>query len=64
MATYKVMVGLEYDGKRVEAGDVVSDIPAKSAPWLKEQKLIVEVAETKPKLSTKRSVDPVDSEDF
>lgn len=42
MATYKVLVGLDYGkpSKRAEAGDVVSDLPASSVSWLLEQKLI------------------------
>jgi hypothetical protein len=44
MASYKVLVGLDYGDKRAEAGDVVSDLPTKSITWLKEQGLIEEVA--------------------
>lgn len=40
MATYKVLTGLNYGNKRVEAGEVVSDIPAASVRWLTEQKLV------------------------
>lgn len=52
MASYKVLVGLDYGDKRVEAGEVVADIPAKSVAWLKEQGMIEEVA-TAPKTSSK-----------
>lgn len=40
MATYKVLVGIEYGDKRVEAGEVVSDVPTKSVSWLLEQNII------------------------
>ena len=42
MATYKVLVGLDYGkpSKRAEEGDVVSDLPASSVSWLLEQNLI------------------------
>lgn len=43
MPSYKALTGLNYAGKRVEPGDVVSDIPTKSVPWLTEQGLIVAV---------------------
>ena len=48
MATYKALTGLEYGKptKRVEAGEVVSDIPAGSVKWLLEQNLI-ELADNK-----------------
>lgn len=40
---YKALVGLDYGDTRVEAGEVVSDIPAKSVEWLLESNSIVEV---------------------
>lgn len=40
MATYKALTGLEYAKKRVEAGEVVSDIPPASVRWLLDQNLI------------------------
>jgi hypothetical protein len=54
MATYKVLVGLDYGkpSKRAEAGDVVSDLPAASVAWLTEQNLI-ELSETSPSKKTK-----------
>ncbi len=47
MATYKVLVGLDYGkpAKRAEAGDTVSDLPSTSVSWLLEQNLI-ELAES------------------
>ena len=47
MATYKALTGLDYGNKRVEAGETASDIPANSARWLLEQKLI-ELVDSKP----------------
>jgi len=48
MANHKVLVGIDYMGKRAEPGAIVSDIPSKSVPWLLEQG-IIEPAEGKPK---------------
>lgn len=31
---YRALVGLDLNGKSVEAGDVVSDIPEKAVEWL------------------------------
>lgn len=45
MAKYKVLVGLDYSGKRAESGAVIDDLPAKSIKWLREQGLIVLVSE-------------------
>ena len=41
MATYMAMTGIDYGNKRVEAGELVSDLPTKSVAWLLEQGLIV-----------------------
>ena len=43
MARYKVLTGLTYGNKTVEAGDIVDDIPSKSIKWLREQNLIEQV---------------------
>lgn len=40
MATYRILVGVDYDGKRAEPGDIVSDLPARSVNWLREQGII------------------------
>jgi hypothetical protein len=47
MATYKALTGLEYGKKRVEAGEVASDIPSASVRWLLDQNLI-ELVDSKP----------------
>jgi len=56
VASYKVLVGLDYGNpsKRVEAGDVVSDLPAKSIGWLSEQLIIELVDEVAPTKSVKK----------
>jgi len=41
MATYMAMTGIDYGNKRVETGELVSDLPTKSVAWLLEQGLIV-----------------------
>jgi len=48
MAKYKVLVGLEYSGKRAEANAVIDDLPAKSIKWLREQGLIVLISGNEP----------------
>lgn len=42
MATYKALTGLDYGKppKRVEAGELVGDLPVGSIKWLLEQNLI------------------------
>lgn len=37
MASYRALVGLNYQDKRVEPGDVVDDIPRSAVSWLKAQ---------------------------
>lgn len=36
MAKYMANTGIEYLGKRIEAGQVVADLPPKSIKWLRE----------------------------
>ena len=55
MASYKVLVGLDYGDKRIEAGEIVSDLPTKSVSWLKEQGLIEEVEESSAKSRSKKT---------
>jgi hypothetical protein len=40
MASYRALVGLDYEGKRVEPGQTVDDLPAKSISWLVKQGLV------------------------
>lgn len=51
MATYKVNAGIDYAGKRAEPGDLVTDLPPKSLPWLLAQGIVEPVEEqpTKPR---------------
>lgn len=37
MTKYMVLVGLDYGQTRREPGDIASDIPKQSVPWLLEQ---------------------------
>lgn len=63
MASYKVLVGIEYPpNKRAEAGDVVSDIPSQSVKWLLEQG-IVEVVSGGGKASKKSVTEVVETEE-
>lgn len=43
--TYRALVGIEWKGHRLEAGEVSADIPRRSLPWLLEQGLVEEVEE-------------------
>lgn len=42
-AKFKALVGLNYDGKRVEVGEVVNDIPEDSVEWLIQNRCIEKV---------------------
>lgn len=60
MPKYLVKHGLDYLDRRVEAGEIVDDIPAKSIAWLKEQG-IIELADgsAKAKVEVKEEPAPV-----
>lgn len=60
MPKYLVNQGLNYLDRRVEAGEIVDDIPAKSISWLKEQG-IIELADgsAKAKVEVKEEPAPV-----
>ncbi|AVX31802.1 hypothetical protein CTH_2259 [Carboxydocella thermautotrophica] len=45
---YIALTGLEYNGKRVEPGDVIDDLPKKSIKWLLEQGLIRPITAVEP----------------
>lgn len=47
MATYKALTGLDYAGKRVEAGTIIDDLPSRSIAWLLEQGLIERTEQSK-----------------
>ena len=61
MAQYRAMVGIDYPpNKRVEAGDVVSDLPGDSIKWLLEQGLIESLdGKTKTKVEEPKVEEPV-----
>lgn len=42
---YVVLVGLNYDGKRAEPGDLVDDLPPRAVEWLLRDKCISQVEE-------------------
>lgn len=55
MAQYRAMVGIDYPpSKRVEAGEIVSDLPGDSIKWLLDQGLI----ESLDKKSTVKEEEP------
>lgn len=60
MPKYLVKHGLDYLDRRVEAGEIVDDIPSKSISWLKEQGIIELVdGSNKPKVEVKPEPAPV-----
>lgn len=42
---YRTLTGLEYAGKRVEAGQVVDDLPESSVAWLRQGGFVEAVTE-------------------
>lgn len=44
--SYRVLVGIDYLGKRAEAGDVVNDLPRNSVAWLLRDGIVERVAKT------------------
>jgi hypothetical protein len=52
MTNYKVHAGIDYEGKRAEPGDIVSDLPNKSIGWLVEQGIIEQVESVKPPIKS------------
>ena len=58
---YKVLQGIDYPpNKRAEAGQVVSDLPKDSIPWLLESGIIERTEVTKPIVTEFKSVKIVD----
>lgn len=53
MANYRVIVGVDYAGKRAEPGAIVSDLPGSSVGWLLDQGIIEKADNGKPQ-TTKR----------
>lgn len=45
IASYRVEVGLDYNGIRREPGDVVTDLPPESIDWLTAQHCITRITE-------------------
>jgi hypothetical protein len=43
MASYRALTGLSYGNKKVAAGEIMNDVPAKSIKWLRDQGLIEQV---------------------
>lgn len=64
MAKYRVLVGLDYPpAKRAEAGDVVTDLPAKSISWLREAGLIEVLEADQPVPKATKSTSTTKSEE-
>jgi len=62
MAQYRAVVGIDYPpNKRVEAGDIVSDLPEKSAVWLLSSGMIEEV-DGKPNKKIKEEIKEIVAE--
>ena len=53
MAQYRALVGIDYPpNKRVEAGEVVSDLPGDAIKWLLEDGLIEDSSKPAKKIET------------
>jgi hypothetical protein len=52
MQNYKVHAGIDYQGKRAEPGDVISDLPSGSVDWLLEQGIIEKIEPKKPPIKS------------
>lgn len=67
MPRFKVVTGIEYDGKRAEPGDIVDDIPTKSVTWLVEQGIVEKIdgdpTPPPPKREPKKSPTTIKGED-
>jgi hypothetical protein len=59
MATYRVLIGLDYAGKRVEPGTVVDDLPSKSVSWLVAQGVIEKADASVTANAAPKPVEPV-----
>jgi len=60
MAQYRTLVGIEYPpNKRVEAGEVVSDLPANAIKWLLESNAIETLDGKKPAKEETPKAEPV-----
>ena len=57
MPSYKVLTGIDYDGRRAEPGSIITDLPARSVKWLLEQG-IVEAIEDKPQIKSEPPKSP------
>lgn len=63
MAQYRAVVGIDYPpNKRVEAGEIVSDLPGDSIKWLLEQNLIESLDKKPTTKETPVVVEPVKEE--
>ena len=56
MANYRVIVGVDYAGKRAEPGSIISDVPGRSVGWLLEQGIIEKVDGGKPQSAKREPV--------
>jgi len=53
MAQYRALVGIDYPpNKRVEAGEIVSDLPGDAIKWLLEDGLIEDSSKSPKKVET------------
>jgi hypothetical protein len=50
--SYRVLVGIDYLGKRAEAGDVVNDLPRNSVAWLLRDGIVERVAKTESEIES------------
>lgn len=64
MASYRAKVGIDYPpNKRVEAGEIVSDLPPQSVKWLLEMELIEDSSKPAKKIEEPKVEEPVKAEE-
>jgi hypothetical protein len=65
MAQYRALVGIDYPpNKRVEAGEIVSDLPGDAIKWLLEDGLIEDSSKPTKKIETVVEETPIVKEEI
>jgi len=49
---YRVITGIDYLGKRAEAGEVVNDLPRNSVAWLLRDGIIERIGKAEPEIKS------------
>jgi len=49
---YRIITGIDYLGKRAEAGEVVNDLPRNSVAWLLRDGIIERIGKAEPEIES------------